>query len=538
MLPSLSPHTGKLGLQHKHDPAQREKKSSIRSPKPSSKSMFSSRNTKSLQLSSPKSGIQKTADMPFDGESTNKCIRLPPIENCKPQRIRNKYEKRTHDVDNEGDSSGCSTSTTTFPLHTIPDILSCDIMVLSDMSPAQTIDINVKIGLQSFNRAQYANALSYLDRSILQNPGLFLSRFVRGLCNYNLMHLHTAERDFTICCQARHSRDDHDQALAFHNRSVIRIRLDETEKAMDDINKAISLDSFENSFYKNRALLYRRSGNFEAAKHDYEIIRRQKETNNVSLQLCMGNLSARQDPYELRPYAIPPRKRGINTRSDSSKRLNIGRRSTQKRSRFEEGLKASIYGQAHAALTCIPHQRTKDQLDLLVKESKMMVAFGHLDSDQLYTLWRYLEYHKYPSNLRIFEEGDIAEDYSVVWSGSVSARITKKNEFIQDANFVSALMMEHEFIVNTMVAGDALGEASIFDDGTRKASCVTEEPSEILTINKKHFDKTFKVFLEKSHNQKMAYLSRFDFLSNWKSKYCSQICCIKIKKLLLSHTMC
>jgi len=525
MLPPLSAPR-KLGLQnseHKHDAYQKEKKQIFKAQKPSSKTTSISRKANAHQLPSSQHEMQKRTNRYFVGENKSAHIILPPIKNCESLENLNRYEKRKG-TENEGDSSGYSTSTAAFPLHTIPDILSCGMKVLPDMNPAQTIDVNVKIGLKAFNRAQYSHALSCLDRSVLQHPELFLPRFVRGLCNYNLLRLHAAERDFTICCQDHHSyRDDHDQALAFHNRSVIRISLNDTEKAMDDINKAISLDNFENSFYKNRALLYRRSGNFDAAQHDYEMIRRKNETGIQSLKSEIGNLSPHQKKY----------KRGINTRLDCSKYPHIGKGSpTSKRYRFDSGLTASIYGKVHAGLTSLPHQRTKEQCLLLAKEMPLRDAmFGRLDSDQLLTLWRYLEYHKYPSNVRIFEEGDIADDYSVVWSGSVSARITKKNELIQDANFASALVMEHELIVNTMVAGDALGEASIFDNGARKASCVTEEPSEILTLNRKHFDKTFKVFLAKSHNQKVAYLSRFDFLSNWTSKCFSQLYSITLKKL-------
>ncbi len=76
--------------------------------------------------------------------------------------------------------------------------------------------------------------------------------------------------------------------------------------------------------------------------------------------------------------------------------------------------------------------------------------------------------------------------------------------------------MEREITINIMKAGEAI----MLEDGVRKASCVTEEPSEILFLKKEHFHQTFHVFLQKSHDEKVEFLSAFDFLSHWDSKFC------------------
>ena len=234
------------------------------------------------------------------------------------------------------------------------------------MSPAQTIDVNIKIGLIAFDRQQYLSSLNCFDKCVSQHPECFLSRFVRGLCNYYLIELQTAETDFTICCEMENSySDDYTRALAFYNRSIVRMRLGETEKAMADINKAISLNNFENAFYKNRALLYRRRGDFDAAQYDYETIRRQNERRKAPLKSKVLNKQKKKGIYDKLGGTTP----------------RVRKSPVSKWPRPEARLKESIYGQVHTALACLPSQRTKEQLDTLVNESKMMRAFGDLESD-------------------------------------------------------------------------------------------------------------------------------------------------------------
>lgn len=139
----------------------------------------------------------------------------------------------------------------------------------------------------------------------------------------------------------------------------------------------------------------------------------------------------------------------------------------------------------------------------------MMAAFVHFDLAELFTLWKYLEYQQYSTNVRIFEQGSSADDYYVLWSGRVSARVRKETaSTIRHANVARALALETEFVVNTMKAGETLGEAVVEPGGTRKAACVTEEPTELLVLRKKHFDLTFRLFLERAREEKIAFLSR------------------------------
>ena len=172
--------------------------------------------------------------------------------------------------------------TTHSPLHHtyITDVLSCDIMVLRDMKPDQTRDVNISLALTDFSREMYDTAIERLSRTTLskRKPNSFLPHFIRGVCQFFLEKNLEAKRDFTICCTCeKFDRDAYDRALSFFNRSLVWIRLNQIPKAMDDVNEAIRIYGEEKTFFASRALLHRRRGHFEAAQKDYEMIRALEE---------------------------------------------------------------------------------------------------------------------------------------------------------------------------------------------------------------------------------------------------------------------
>ena len=148
----------------------------------------------------------------------------------------------------------------------------------------------------------------------------------------------------------------------------------------------------------------------------------------------------------------------------------------------------------------------------------MMKAFEHLDKDQIKRMWKYLRYRRFNSGVRLFEEGDEADKFYVIWSGQVSARIdksvgVKSSSFVKSKGASSGLTKEE--IVNVMNVGETLGEA--VDGGTRKASCVTEKVTELLVLEREGFRNTFKVFFQEQDRRKMKFLLTFPFfcLSLW-----------------------
>ena len=537
----------------------------------------------------------------------------------------------------------------------VPEVLSCQVKELPDMSPSQTIDVNISMGLKDYRSNQYKSAIDRFKKAIEHNSlFFFLPRFVRGLCYYYTKQYDLAILDFSTCsyhqenenhysnrsyknerknrfhgynystdAAARVDQSNHSiygQALAIFNRGVTRVKLNGINEALEDYNKAILLYKYDCDFYKNRALLHRRMGNFEAAQQDYQQVRqiekvcdeesdeedekqdaydticnmssdsfveRKRHLGNPSRKISLSSptinvvisgkkkMNAPKSPLET--HSPPPIRPSTTTismmrvsnssrkdhRHDSSyhqfspscnsqtastpkcrnnKKLHkqqtfLGRGSPsvliRKRPRsYLRDLKASVFGQLHIALITPAKERNPSQLQILVEESKMMTAFAHLDKTQLYTLWQYLEYRKYPSNYRIIEQDDPAEDYYLVWTGRVSARVRKdatttrsawlghqypshQNSDNMNVNIAKAFALENEFTVNIMTAGETLGEAVMYQRGKRRASCVTEEPTEVLILKKEHFDQTFQKFLQKAHETKMDILATFACFSHW-----------------------
>jgi len=150
----------------------------------------------------------------------------------------------------------------------------------------------------------------------------------------------------------------------------------------------------------------------------------------------------------------------------------------------------------------------------------MMHAFAHLNREQLKTLWKYLSYKRFRSGVRLFEQGDDPENFYVIWSGQVSARVEntvlptsstrKTSDFVKRESLKVGLT--NEVIVNVMNVGETLGEASL-QGVPRTATCVTEKPTELLVLDNAGFKKTFTVFFEKQEQDKIRFLRQFKFFS-------------------------
>jgi tetratricopeptide (TPR) repeat protein len=298
---------------------------------------------------------------------------------------------------------------------------------LPNMSGRVKIEKAFAQGFLSYQRHQYLEASQQLQRALKgRHRGSFLAHFLQGLCNYSLGQFKLAHADFSVCCLVADSqaRTKCEGSLAFYNRGLVHIKLNEIRKAADDISTAIEIFPEEMMFHSCRALLCRRLGRFEEAQNEYLTLRRlEAKVEKLNDGDKADNLKRQETIFV----------------SSSLKKFSSSNISTSRsfHSANSTDLKAKLYGDLHQALTCRPGKRTKQQIDLLTEESRMMAAFSHFDTQQLSTLWQYFEYKNYPSNARIFEQGDEADDYFLVWSGSgkslyiAPARIDVKQRCLQ-----------------------------------------------------------------------------------------------------------
>jgi tetratricopeptide (TPR) repeat protein len=119
-------------------------------------------------------------------------------------------------------------------------------------------------------------AVKKLSRAVEQDVLNPLPRFVRGLCYSKLKKYDRAIRDFGQCCKLGKSditdRTSAATALAYFNSGVAKSRSLNFDSAIQDFSEAILLDKNEEDFYRNRALLYRRNGDYKLAQKDYQSV--------------------------------------------------------------------------------------------------------------------------------------------------------------------------------------------------------------------------------------------------------------------------
>jgi CRP-like cAMP-binding protein len=371
--------------------------------------------------------------------------------------------------------------------NTVAQVLMTTIIPLLNMDPHQTNHKNLRHALLNYSCGKFEEAHCYLMKCITTDPYNFISHYLMGMCEFQLEHYDESQKQFRLCCQDEIHKGSNgvEIAFSFYNRSVAYLHTKSKSciaKALKCIHRAIEIYDQEPLFYQNRALLLRRNCSFEAAQLDYDTIRK--------LEMSLSGALKHQLPKISSPL--------VKKHSTSNE------------------LKESIYGEVQSALRCPASERSDAQIKTLVEESRMMTAFSHFDTKQLETLWRFLEYKFFPTNTRLFEEGDDARDYFLIWSGSVSARIKNRNSFLHhSANLASVLSLEKEFTVNIMSAGETLGEAIMTEKKRRAAAAVTEEPTELLILSEKYFDDTFHIFIQKIQRDKISFLSTFDIFSKW-----------------------
>lgn len=452
-------------------------------------------------------------------------------------------------------TSSSSSDSQQIKQNTIPDIICHEVILLHDMNPGQTTDMNISLALTDFTRTMYQSTIDRLDRTtLLKDPNAFLPNFIKGVCHYYLDDLENAKKDFTICCACvvgrssggggggtegrkkinKGQRSEYEKALAFFNRSIVWMKLNRVEQSMEDIDKAICLYPFEQAFFSNRALLFRRLGNFESAQEDYAMRRTllvdDPVEGGVDSEKTKGNnedhhrlslLSMRISPDCLlalpvqSPFSIP-RKRSQHQKAFYAPMSNMIRSPL-------ELISGDIHDQCRLmlALKCPPQKRTKEQINLLIQESKMMPAFVTLDSTQIKTLWQYFEYKDLPStdmNI-LFVEREFLNDnfYILIWSGMISVKLGKQSGFSKPND--EALEKDDECIVHVIRSGQCLSDFDILDKGEMIISCKTLEPTEILILKGEHFRQTIQAFDKKSIDDKVSFISSYDFLSHWTGKF-------------------
>lgn len=158
----------------------------------------------------------------------------------------------------------------------------------------------------NFNRAidaievgDYDNAIKYLKLELMENPD-------NGYAHYFMGAIHSVW-DYEYGEALKHTnkalklipKTDYEfYASVFYGRSQIYLALGDTTKAIDDISKAIVLQSDESLYYKVRAQIYYEIKDYEKADADYLKILSIDETDLNGYMGLGRNLNAQGRHYE------------------------------------------------------------------------------------------------------------------------------------------------------------------------------------------------------------------------------------------------
>ena len=443
---------------------------------------------------------------------------------------------------------------------------------LKDLSDVSSNDALVSKGLTDYNKSDYNVAIARLQRAAKNHPNSSTVHFLLGNCFAKKFDWRQSLKHFTVCCRLSNGGNSN----ALYNRGLVRCNLMEYTGAVKDLTRAIKLEK-SRDFYATRALIHRRNGDYKKAQKDYIAIKHlevQKGQEVLLSEIDSGNEAQRRKmsmggSAKLKGNGNPSENKDndkdndtngessekkndvdkkANNRNKKQQHLDKKRRRTSKKKKNgsppprmtqaaaqradaarqaqqQADFKLKVYGMVHVALMTPPAERTAVQLDMLVKESSMMIAFQHLEPGQLRELWKHFAYKKFTSNVRIFEQGDDADVFYVVYSGSVSARIPSESESgikKKRNSSIAVLNEQSETTINVMNAGETLGEAvggNSKETQVRKASCVTEQPTELLLLDQKGFDATFKKFFQRRDLEKVLILKRnFNCFSDWPTR--------------------
>ena len=140
-------------------------------------------------------------------------------------------------------------------------------------------------------------SLEYFNKEIKDNPnnGYAYAR----IATINILHRNYSEALTTIDKAIKNipKKDKPYKSLAYSIRSDIYYHLDEVEKAIKDITKAISIFPDIESYYKDRGDIYLETKEFDLATKDYQKIIDLNQ-GNVYAYFALGRVAYMQENYD------------------------------------------------------------------------------------------------------------------------------------------------------------------------------------------------------------------------------------------------
>ncbi|MDE6577675.1 MAG: retroviral-like aspartic protease family protein [Muribaculaceae bacterium] len=124
-------------------------------------------------------------------------------------------------------------------------------------------------GVESFNEKNYSEAMEWFQKEINDNPGNGYASFYISVLNMVNDEFGNALTNIDAALKKIPKKDTHYYPMALNTRSKIYLNLQDTVKALRDLDQAIKIDPTSFS-YQTRAELYFDAGNYDLSDADYK----------------------------------------------------------------------------------------------------------------------------------------------------------------------------------------------------------------------------------------------------------------------------
>jgi len=286
--------------------------------------------------------------------------------------------------------------------------------------------------------------------------------------------------------------------------------------------RAAAVEVF-NQAVKNRALVQRRAGLYDAAAVTY--LKRVRPAGDKKAR--PSNMAPREDDAGGEKKSGARRRWNMVQAKSSAGELSVESGGDGSQGLITFAAQRLIFDNALAAA---PHERTKRQKRLLIEESDKIQYLSKFPNKVLYNVWGELQLETYHKDTRVISQGDEPDRFYIVFSGLLSIRIWKKADTeaaqrIKRLRLLAALKKgercdideeaDEEIEVATVGRGVAFGELGLIWNQPRSASAVTVRKTQLLSMSREAYFKTIHSHEAVGMEKRLRFLHDTGIFEGW-----------------------
>lgn len=269
-----------------------------------------------------------------------------------------------------------------------------------------------------FQEQRYEEALLQANRAIkMQGNNLVKLAYVLRGALFDIGGQHArAEREFLVALKL-----DPKLHQAHFNLSVSLLKMGKDTEALQEISLALQSDPLNEQYLRNRALIYRRMGNFTMAQSEYAKLEALPRSALASAAAKANALS----PPTIGSFAKAKSSAALLLVQSSSSQDGRSSSSNIANGDMEDGLFDHLFGKPtedKVALVCPPKDRTPEMVDNIVALLQTVLVFQDFPAQVLRRVAELMEYEVVGCGKRFALGEDHPESFYVLLHGKLSVR--------------------------------------------------------------------------------------------------------------------